>query len=73
MPRQAIHTAAAPKAIGTYTPAIRAGDTVYISGQIPIDPATGELVRDDIEAESAACSRICARSPRPPVARSIMP
>jgi reactive intermediate/imine deaminase len=51
MPRQAIHTAAAPKAIGTYTPAIRAGDTVYISGQIPIDPATGELVRDDIEAE----------------------
>jgi reactive intermediate/imine deaminase len=51
MPRQAIHTAAAPKAIGTYSPAIRAGDTVYVSGQIPIDPATGELVRDDIEAE----------------------
>lgn len=51
MPRQAIHTAAAPKAIGTYSPAIRAGDAVYISGQIPIDPATGELVRDDIEAE----------------------
>jgi reactive intermediate/imine deaminase len=51
MPRQAIHSAAAPKAIGTYTPAMRAGDMVYISGQIPIDPATGELVRDDIEAE----------------------
>jgi reactive intermediate/imine deaminase len=51
MPKQAIHTAAAPKAIGTYSPAIRTGDIVYISGQIPIDPATGELVRDDIDAE----------------------
>ena len=45
MQRQAIHTAAAPKAIGTYSQAIRAGDTVYISGQIPLDPATGELVQ----------------------------
>ena len=41
----------APKAIGTYSQAVRAGDTVYISGQIPLDPATGQLVGGDIEAE----------------------
>jgi reactive intermediate/imine deaminase len=46
-----IHTERAPKAIGTYSQAVRAGDTVYISGQIPLDPATGTLVSGDIEAE----------------------
>ena len=46
-----IHTEQAPKAIGTYSQARRAGDTVYISGQIPLDPATGTLVSGDIEAE----------------------
>jgi reactive intermediate/imine deaminase len=46
-----IHTALAPKAIGTYSQAIRAGTTVYLSGQIPLDPATGELVTGDIEKE----------------------
>ena len=46
-----IHTDRAPKAIGTYSQAVRAGDTVYISGQIPLDPATGELVSGNIEAE----------------------
>jgi reactive intermediate/imine deaminase len=51
MPRQVIHTASAPKAIGTYSQAMRAGDTVYISGQIPLDPATGQLISGDIEAE----------------------
>ncbi|HEY1726131.1 MAG TPA: RidA family protein [Steroidobacteraceae bacterium] len=51
MARQVIHTASAPKAIGPYSQAIRAGDTVYISGQIPLDPATGALVSGDIEAE----------------------
>lgn len=40
---EAISTQAAPAAIGTYSQAIRAGDTVYISGQIPLDPATGKL------------------------------
>jgi reactive intermediate/imine deaminase len=49
--KQIIHTDAAPKAIGTYSQAVRAGDTVYVSGQIPLDPATGELVSGDIEAE----------------------
>lgn len=51
--RTVIHTDAAPKAIGTYSQAIRVGDTVYLSGQIPLEPATGELVAGDIEAEIA--------------------
>ena len=51
MKRQIIQTADAPKAIGTYSQAVRAGDTVYVSGQIPLDPATGQLVSGDIEAE----------------------
>jgi reactive intermediate/imine deaminase len=46
-----VQTSRAPQAIGTYSQAVRAGDTVYISGQIPIDPATGVLVSGDIEAE----------------------
>jgi len=46
-----IHTDRAPKAIGTYSQARRAGDIVYISGQIPLDPATGTLISGDIEAE----------------------
>ena len=46
-----IQTSRAPQAIGTYSQAVRAGDTVYISGQIPLDPATGVLVSGDIEAE----------------------
>jgi reactive intermediate/imine deaminase len=49
--RQVIHTADAPKAIGPYSQAVRAGDTVYVSGQIPLDPVTGALVSGDIEAE----------------------
>ncbi len=51
MKRQIIQTADAPKAIGTYSQAVRAGDTVYVSGQIPLDPATGQLVSGDIDAE----------------------
>ena len=51
MKREIIETGRAPKAIGTYSQAVRAGDTVYISGQIPLDPATGEMVTGDIEAE----------------------
>ena len=44
MSRQAIGTSDAPGALGTYSQAIRAGDTVYLSGQIPLDPETMELV-----------------------------
>lgn len=42
--KEAINTSNAPAAIGTYSQAIRHGQTVYISGQIPLNPATGELV-----------------------------
>jgi reactive intermediate/imine deaminase len=51
MPLTPISTLDAPQAIGTYSQAIRAGDTVYLSGQIPLDPATGELVTGDMEAQ----------------------
>jgi len=51
MSRQAIHTAGAPAAIGPYSQAIRVGDTVYLSGQIGLDPATGNL-RDGTEAQA---------------------
>jgi reactive intermediate/imine deaminase len=48
---KSIHTDLAPKAIGTYSQAVRTGDTVYLSGQIPLDPATGTLVSGEIEVE----------------------
>jgi reactive intermediate/imine deaminase len=51
MSRQIIHTSAAPAAIGTYSQAVRVGDTVWVSGQIPLDPATKQLVEGDIEAQ----------------------
>jgi reactive intermediate/imine deaminase len=52
MPRDAITTSSAPAAIGPYSQAVRAGNTVYLSGQIPLDPATGELVGGDIAARA---------------------
>jgi reactive intermediate/imine deaminase len=51
MSKIAIQTSNAPAAIGTYTQAIQHNDIVYVSGQIPLDPNTGELVSDDIEAQ----------------------
>ena len=51
MNRSIISTPNAPSAIGTYSQAVRAGDTVYISGQIPLDPSTGQMVAGDIDAE----------------------
>ena len=51
MSRKAIQTERAPQAIGTYSQAVRAGDTVYLSGQIPFDPSTQSLITGDIEAE----------------------
>jgi len=44
MARQVIHTDAAPRAIGTYSQAVRCGDTIYLAGQIGLDPATMEMV-----------------------------
>lgn len=53
MSRTPVNTDLAPAAIGPYSQAIRAGNTVYLSGQIPLDPATGEIVSNDIEAQIA--------------------
>jgi reactive intermediate/imine deaminase len=52
MSRQIIASADAPKAIGPYSQAVRCGNTLYFSGQTPIDPATGALVAGDITAQS---------------------
>jgi len=51
MNKEAIHSKNAPTAIGPYSQAIRAGDTVYLSGQIGLDPATGQLV-EGLEAQA---------------------
>ncbi|HEX4852568.1 MULTISPECIES: RidA family protein [Arenimonas] len=52
MSRDPISTERAPAAIGPYSQAVRAGQTVYLSGQIPLDPATGELVTGDISTQT---------------------
>jgi reactive intermediate/imine deaminase len=52
MTRKAIHTPKAPMAIGPYSQAIAAGGAVYLSGQIGLDPASGEMVKGGIEAEA---------------------
>ena len=51
MTRTIIHTDKAPQAIGTYSQAVKCGNTVYMSGQIPLDPATMELVDGDMAAQ----------------------
>lgn len=52
MSRSIVATDKAPKAIGPYSQAVQVGNTLYTSGQIPLDPATGELVAGDITAQS---------------------
>jgi reactive intermediate/imine deaminase len=52
MPRQPIHSDHAPAAIGPYSQAVRAGNTVYLSGQTPLDPATGMPVGGDITLQA---------------------
>lgn len=52
MTRSIIHSDRAPKAIGPYSQAVRAGNTVYFSGQTPLDPDSGELVAGDIAAQA---------------------
>jgi reactive intermediate/imine deaminase len=51
MTKQAIHTEQAPAAIGPYSQAVRHGDIVFLSGQIPLDPATMQLVTGDISEQ----------------------
>ena len=51
MKRDVIKTAAAPQAIGTYSQAVKVGDTVYLSGQIPLVPETGALETGDMRAQ----------------------
>ena len=52
MSRIPIHSDHAPKAIGPYSQAVRSGTTLYLSGQTPIDPATGKLVEGDVAAQA---------------------
>jgi reactive intermediate/imine deaminase len=51
MPREIIHTDLAPQAIGTYSQAVKVGNTVYLSGQIPLVPASMQLVEGDMAAQ----------------------
>ena len=51
MSREIIHTERAPQAIGTYSQAVRCGNTVYLSGQIPLVPETMELVEGDMQVQ----------------------
>lgn len=55
--RKAIHAPAAPAAAGPYSHAVRAGELLFCSGQIPLDPATGELVGDDAAEQARQCLR----------------
>jgi 2-iminobutanoate/2-iminopropanoate deaminase len=52
MQRTPVTTPHAPAAIGPYTQAIRCGDFIYTSGQIPLDPETGEIVGSDVQAQT---------------------
>jgi reactive intermediate/imine deaminase len=51
MSKQIISTPDAPAAIGVYSQAVRVGNTIWVSGQIPLDPKTKELVKGDVEAQ----------------------
>ena len=52
MQKQIVSTASAPKAIGPYEQAVKVGDFIYASGQIPLDPATGNLVENNITIQT---------------------
>jgi len=53
--RQPVSTDAAPAAIGPYSQAMRSGDLLFCSGQIPLEPSSGELVKEDIEGQARRC------------------
>lgn len=52
MPREIVRTDRAPAAVGAYSQAVRAGDFVFVSGQIPLNPETGEVVFADIKEQT---------------------
>lgn len=61
MKKEVISTENAPAAVGPYSQAVRAGDLLFLSGQVPLNPATGKLVEGDIAAQAAqACKNIMA-------------
>jgi 2-iminobutanoate/2-iminopropanoate deaminase len=53
--REAVHTESAPAAVGPYSQGMRVGDLLFCSGQIPLEPSTGELVKEDIEGQTRRC------------------
>jgi 2-iminobutanoate/2-iminopropanoate deaminase len=53
--RSAVSTDEAPAAIGPYSQAVRSGDLLFCSGQIPLDPSTGEIVKEDVEGQARRC------------------
>jgi 2-iminobutanoate/2-iminopropanoate deaminase len=52
---ESVSTDSAPAAIGPYSQGMRVGDLLFCSGQIPLEPSTGELVKDDIEGQARRC------------------
>jgi enamine deaminase RidA (YjgF/YER057c/UK114 family) len=62
MTKDVIQSTDAPAAIGPYSQAIRAGHTLYLSGQIPLDPSTMAIVEGGIEAQAHQVFATCARS-----------
>ncbi|WP_165174792.1 RidA family protein [Desulfovibrio sp. ZJ369] len=61
MKKEVISTKNAPAAVGPYSQAVRAGNLLFLSGQVPLDPATGKLVEGDIAAQAAqACKNLLA-------------
>jgi 2-iminobutanoate/2-iminopropanoate deaminase len=55
MTRRSVESARGPAAIGPYSHAVWAGDLLYLSGQTPIDPATGKLIDGDVETQTMRC------------------
>ena len=53
--RQSVSTDAAPEAIGPYSQGIRSGSLLFCSGQVPLDPSTGEIVKEDVEGQARRC------------------
>jgi 2-iminobutanoate/2-iminopropanoate deaminase len=53
--RQAVSTDSAPAAIGPYSQGMRVGDLLFCSGQVPLDPSSGELVKEDIQGQARRC------------------